>query len=89
MSSRALSDAEDRLVLATVSRMIRERDYLGTDEVLAELGWSADRKLPLMRALRFQIDSGDLAGKVLTGDGTIIDVMLTGVTEKGLNRLGL
>jgi hypothetical protein len=88
MSGTALSDAENRHVLATVARTIRDRDYLSADELLAELGWGAERKLPLMRALRFLIDSDYMAGKVLTGDGTILDVMLTGVTEKGLNRLG-
>jgi hypothetical protein len=79
----------DRAVLAAVERLLRDREHVSADEVLADLRWSAERKVPLMRAMKLLIDVGDVDGKPLTGDGTILDVMATGITEKGLDRLGL
>jgi hypothetical protein len=80
---------DDRGVLATAERLLRAREHVGADELLTSLGWAADRKLPLMRTIRRLIEDDQLLGKVLSGDATIVDVTVTGITEKGLIRLGL
>lgn len=79
---------DDGPVLAAVSRLLGgDRDTVSADQVLAELGWGADRRMALMRSMKLLIDSRCLTGKVLTGDATLQDVTATGVTEKGLQRL--
>jgi hypothetical protein len=80
---------DDRVVLAATERLLREHEHVSADEVLAALGWDADRKLPLMRAMKRLIDDGQLVGKVLTGDATTLEVMVTDIAQKGLTRLGL
>src|ERR1700674_682943 len=81
--------ADDGPVLAAAAGLLREREHVSEDQVLAELGRSADRRLEVMRSMKLLIDSGYLVGKVNTGGATIQDVMVTGITEKGLLRLGL
>jgi hypothetical protein len=80
---------DDRVVLAATERLLREHEHVSADEVLGALGWDADRKLPLMRAMKRLIDDGQLVGKVLTGDATTLEVMVTDIAQKGLTRLGL
>jgi len=81
--------AADGPVLAAVARLLRNSEHVSENQVLAELGWSADRRLEVMRSMKLLIESDYLAGKVNTGDATIQDVMVTGITEKGLLQLGL
>jgi hypothetical protein len=78
---------DDGPVLTAVARLLRESEHVSEDQVLAELGWSADRRLDVMRSMKLLIDSDYLVGKVNTGDATIQDVMVTSITEKGLLRL--
>jgi hypothetical protein len=68
--------------------VLRERERVSADEVLAELGCGADSRLTVMRSMKLLIDSDYLVGKVLTGDATLQDVTANNVTEKGLQRLG-
>ena len=81
--------ADDGPVLAAVARLLRESEHVSENQVLGELGRSADRRLEVMRSMKLLIDSDYLVGKVNTGDATIQDVMVTAITEKGLLRLGL
>ncbi len=80
---------DDGPVLAAAARLLRESEHVSEDQVLAELGRSADHRLDVMRSLNLLIDSDHLLGKVNRGDATILDVMVTDITEKGLLRLGL
>jgi hypothetical protein len=79
----------DGPVLAAVARLLRDSEHVSENQVLAELGRSADGRLEVMRSMRLLIQSDYIGGKVNTGDTTIQDVMVTGLTEKGLMRLGL
>jgi hypothetical protein len=81
--------SDDGPVLAAVGRLLRKREHVSENQVLAELGWSTDRRLDVMRSMKLLIDSDYLVGNVSTGDATIQDVMVTSITEKGLLRLGL
>ncbi len=81
---------DDGPVLATVARLLRDRDHVSDALVLAELGWGPNRHSAVKRSMKLLIDSDFLVGRPLTaGDGTIMDVTVTSVTEKGLQRLGL
>ncbi len=81
---------DDGPVLEAVARLLRDREHVSDVQVLADLGWGPDCHQAVRKSMRLLIDSDLLVGKPLTaGDGTIIDVTATSVTEKGLQRLGL
>jgi hypothetical protein len=42
--------ADDGPVLAAAAGLLREREHVSEDQVLAELGRSADRRLEVMRS---------------------------------------
>jgi hypothetical protein len=79
---------EDGPVLEAVWKVLRTREHAGVDDVLAVLGWDADRRSAVLRSMKLLVNTEHIDGPVLDGGGGLIDVMALEVTEKGLQRLG-